>query len=71
MSRCCPHEDEKHQLLTTCQEVIHYPSEDYPCLCAALAADGSGKCAECGHKDTSHVVTRICTECGCSSAVRE
>ena len=31
-----------------CEEVIHYPSEDYPCLCERLVLDDAGKiCMEC------------------------
>ena len=59
MTGCCPHEEDEHHLLPTCQEVIHYPSEDYPCLCTHFAGDGA-KCDECGHVQTSHIVMRVC-----------
>lgn len=69
MSRCCPHTEEEHQLLATCQEVIHYPSEDYPCLCVGFRGAGA-RCEECEHAKTAHVVTRVCKPrngeyCGC------
>lgn len=59
MSSCCPHPDSEHQLLATCQEVIHYPSEDYPCLCTGFRG-AAGKCAECEHAESAHVITRVC-----------
>ncbi|MGN6183280.1 MAG: hypothetical protein ACTHQM_06445 [Thermoanaerobaculia bacterium] len=59
MSPCCPHPDQEHQLLATCQKVIHYPSEDYPCLCTGFRGEGE-TCAECEHEKSSHVVTRVC-----------
>jgi hypothetical protein len=38
-----------------CEEVIHYPSEDYPCLCERLVLDDSGKvCLECEHDARKH-----------------
>lgn len=38
-----------------CEEVIHYPSEDYPCLCDRLLLDDAGKiCMECGHDARKH-----------------
>ena len=40
---------------TICEEVIHYPSEDYPCLCERLVLDDSGKtCLECEHDVRKH-----------------
>lgn len=40
---------------TICEEVIHYPSEDYPCLCDRLVLDDLGRiCMECGHDATMH-----------------
>jgi len=42
---------------TICEEMIHYPSEDYPCLCERLVLDDSGKiCLQCGHDVTRHRV---------------
>lgn len=38
-----------------CEEVIHYPSEDYPCLCERLVLDESGKiCRDCEHDARKH-----------------
>lgn len=59
MTRCCPHAEDEHHHLPTCQDVIHYPSEDYPCLCTHFAGEGA-QCDECGHARTSHIVTRVC-----------
>ena len=59
MSRCCPHGEEEHQVLPTCQEVIHYPSEDYPCLCHGFQGDAD-LCLECDHVRSKHVITRVC-----------
>ena len=39
---------------TICHEVIHYPSEDYPCLCERLVLDEAGNCLECGHTAEKH-----------------
>lgn len=40
-----------------CHEVIHYPSEDYPCLCERLLLDDAGKiCMECGHDALKHTI---------------
>lgn len=66
MSRCCPHEDEQHRSLATCQDVIHYPSEDYPCLCTGFEGEEK-RCRKCEHARESHVVKRVCTECACTS----
>lgn len=58
MSRCCPHSEEEHLQLPTCQEVVHYPNEDYPCICSGLR--GEGVCEECGHAREAHGVSRVC-----------
>ena len=43
-----------------CEEVIHYPSEDYPCLCERLVLDDSGKtCRECEHDARKHTTVTI------------
>jgi len=40
---------------TICEEVIHYPSEDYPCLCEQLVVDDAGKiCLACEHDARKH-----------------
>lgn len=59
MSRCCPHREDEHHVLPTCQEVIHYPSEDYPCLCHGFRGDAD-LCLECDHPRRKHVITRVC-----------
>lgn len=70
MSRCCPHGDEEHRLLATCQVVIHYPSEDYPCLCHGFLGDAD-VCLECDHPRAKHVTMRVCTpsdqSCTCNA----
>ncbi len=61
MANCCSHPEQDHHIASTCQEVTHYPSEDYPCLCSGFAAEqSSGACARCGHPRTSHVTARVC-----------
>jgi hypothetical protein len=73
MSGCCPHRDDEHHILSTCQVVIHYPSEDYPCLCAGFNGDAD-LCLECDHPRVKHVVRRVCTpasaeSCSCNVPV--
>lgn len=42
-------------MIEICEEVIHYPSEDYPCLCEELVLDESARvCLECGHEAAKH-----------------
>ena len=66
MNNCCPHPESEHHTSTVCQDVIHYPSEDYPCLCARFrAGETAEKCGECGHPRGSHRVQRVCGACGC------
>lgn len=61
MSDCCPHSEPEHEVVGICEEVIHYPSEDYPCLCGAFApAEDARVCAACQHKRTSHHRARVC-----------
>lgn len=72
MDECCPHRSDEHQLVSTCQVVIHYPSEDYPCLCHGLLGDGD-ICLECDHRRDMHVTARVCHPesgdyCGCRRA---
>lgn len=79
MSDCCGHPDEEHHLTNMCQDVIHYPSEDYPCLCIGFENGAEGGCRNCQHRRESHVWARVCKPgggdfCGCSrvvSAMRE
>jgi hypothetical protein len=40
---------------TICEEQIHYPDEDYPCLCELLVLDAAGKvCVTCEHDARKH-----------------
>lgn len=68
MSACCPHPDASHHLIEVCQQVIHYPSEDYPCLCAGFAGN-SERCDRCQHARGLHTKTRTCDECSCRREV--
>jgi len=55
-----------------CQDVIHYPSEDYPCLCGGYeSGEKSGVCRHCSHRRESHAFARVCKPaskefCACS-----
>lgn len=55
-----------------CQDVIHYPSEDYPCLCIGFENGATqGKCRNCEHERESHAWARVCRPdakdyCACS-----
>ena len=61
MSACCPHSEAEHVVVATCEEVIHYPSEDYPCLCTGfVAAEDARLCASCHHSRTHHGRWRVC-----------
>ncbi len=58
---CCEHSEQEHVVVSICDEQIHYPSEDYPCLCESFAAGGDGSaCASCGHNAPAHVMMRLC-----------
>lgn len=70
MAGCCSHADDEHEKANICTEQIHYPSEDYPCLCDGFVRDADGVCTACGHKSDKHAVTRRCVprsgeECDC------
>lgn len=70
MPDCCDHRDDEHRTVSTCQEVIHYPSEDYPCLCSGFLPRADGACERCEHPAASHVTARVCKPesgefCGC------
>jgi hypothetical protein len=72
MTRCCPHNEDEHAHVTVCTEQIHYPSEDYPCLCDGIGGD-EALCETCGHKRGSHIVERVCRpttgeSCNCASS---
>jgi hypothetical protein len=61
MTTCCPHREHEHHVVSTCQEVTHYPSEDYPCLCSGFAGEqSSDRCARCSHARTMHATARVC-----------
>jgi hypothetical protein len=62
MSACCPHPEVVHTIDRTCEQVIHYPSEDYPCLCGTGFIPGEDPvvCRECGHSPAKHVKSRVC-----------
>lgn len=75
MNQCCPHSDDQHHLVDTCQDVVHYPSEDYPCLCSGYVAAAEGEqCSRCSHARKSHVRARVCRPaggevCGCQQRI--
>lgn len=75
MTICCSHSEDEHHAISTCQEVTHYPSEDYPCLCSGFAAEqSSDRCSRCGHARAQHATARICKPamgeyCGCRREV--
>ena len=75
MSACCSHADEEHHLTNMCQDVIHYPSEDYPCLCIGYESGEGGACRNCKHRRESHAFARVCKPaggeyCACSRVVQ-
>ncbi len=59
MKICCEHKPEEHHVVELCHQVIHYPSEDYMCVCEGLVAGGN-VCASCGHSAGDHGRERIC-----------
>ena len=74
MSDPCTHSDSEHHVVNVCEEVIHYPSEDYPCMCTGFAAAGNGACAACEHPAAKHVDMRLCRPatgefCACRSVI--
>ncbi len=61
MSDPCAHSDSEHRIVNECEEVIHYPSEDYPCVCTGFAAGSDANiCAHCQHAAAKHIKVRIC-----------
>jgi len=68
MSSCCPHPEASHEVVEACQQVIHYPSEDYPCLCIGFTGS-TERCEGCEHARGQHTKTRTCSECSCRTAV--
>lgn len=76
MSSCCSHTDQEHRVATSCHEQVHYPDEDYPCLCEGFTprADAPDRCAGCGHLRNAHETVRVCRPasgavCGCRRPV--
>jgi len=69
MLDCCAHGEEEHDAATICEVQIHYPSEDYPCVCEGLVTEGlSDTCVDCGHGAEKHLVTRCCRSCHCRTS---
>jgi hypothetical protein len=61
MEPCCRHSDDEHSVVNICHEVIHYPSEDYPCICPGFDPDDAVEtCVECNHSAAKHPTERIC-----------
>lgn len=75
MALChCGHPDADHKLRHACEEVIVYPSEEYPCNCERFAPSMSDDCISCGHQRAKHVVLVRCRPasgeiCGCISRI--
>jgi hypothetical protein len=74
MTDPCTHSDAEHHLVNVCEEVIHYPSEDYPCMCTGFAKGSDGSCGGCQHAAAKHVDMRICRPatgefCTCRSVI--
>jgi hypothetical protein len=75
MASCqCGHPDSDHKLRHTCEEVIVYPSEEYPCGCERFAPSMSDDCITCGHVRAKHSVIVRCRPssgeiCGCISRI--
>ncbi|HEY5610116.1 MAG TPA: hypothetical protein VIL97_02830 [Thermoanaerobaculia bacterium] len=71
----CGHSDADHVLLSACQEQVHYPDEDYPCMCADFAPGSDAVlCAECGHKRERHLDVMRCKQplasaCSCTRLI--
>lgn len=65
----CEHADDEHETAMICEVQIHYPSEDYPCVCEGLVTEGlSDTCVQCGHRAEKHLVTRRCRSCNCRTS---
>ncbi len=74
MTDPCTHSDSEHHVVNVCEEVIHYPSEDYPCFCTGFAAGEDAKCGPCGHAASKHMNVRICRPangdfCACRTVI--
>ncbi|HVS31399.1 MAG TPA: hypothetical protein VMS98_08080 [Thermoanaerobaculia bacterium] len=58
---CCAHGPAEHHVIQTCEQVIHYPSEDYPCLCSGFEQSAQPDvCMTCEHALARHAVMRVC-----------
>ena len=59
---CCVHAPSEHYVIQTCDQVIHYPSEDYPCLCSGFEPSPVEPevCVLCEHALIRHAVVRVC-----------
>ena len=60
----CDHAPDCQKDAIICTDQIHYPSEDYPCLCEGVVPPVGTVCEACGHPSAKHLVTRHCTVCG-------
>ena len=63
MTICCEHSPEEHHVADVCHQMIHYPSEDYPCVCNGLVAEAN-VCSACGHAAGQHTRERVCRPAG-------
>ena len=75
MASCqCGHPEADHKIRHVCEDVIVYPSEEYPCSCERFAASMSGDCINCGHARMLHMVVVRCLPasgelCGCINKI--
>lgn len=61
MTDPCNHLPAEHRVVNLCDEMIHYPSEDYPCSCTGFRIGPSSEvCGECGHAASKHINVRMC-----------
>lgn len=61
MTDPCAHSPVEHHVVNVCEEVIHYPSEDYPCSCPGYAEGlRRGMCGHCEHPESRHMTVRLC-----------
>lgn len=61
MSTCeCGHSESDHKLKHACEELIIYPSEEYPCSCEKYLASMADDCLTCGHEKAKHQVIVRC-----------
>jgi hypothetical protein len=62
MAKCkCGHQEADHRASYPCHEIIHYPSEDYPCFCDDFIPSADKVlCSHCGHSRDKHALHRRC-----------